>query len=46
MAAKAEGGERVFSGTVEINAIQLGFMISGRAGSSVLDYEGQEYYFG
>ena len=43
--AQDEEEERVFSGTVEINTTQMGFIITGRAGGGVLEYEGHEYYF-
>ena len=38
-------GERVLSGTVEISSIQMAFIISGKAGGGVLEYQGEEYEF-
>jgi hypothetical protein len=43
--AVAEQPEKRFSGTVEINSTQLAFIISGRGGGGVLEFNGQEYYF-
>ena len=43
--ASAQDKERVFSGTIEINSTQFGFIITGRTGGGVLEYEGEEYYF-
>jgi hypothetical protein len=34
-----------FAGTVEINSTQMAFIISGKAGGGVLEFEGQEYPF-
>jgi hypothetical protein len=34
-----------FAGTVEINSTQMAFIISGKAGGGVLEYEGKEYAF-
>ncbi len=37
--------EKVFAGTIEINSTQLAFIISGKSGGGVLEFEGQEYNF-
>ena len=41
----AEEKEKVFAGTIEINSTQLAFMVSGKVGGGVLEFEGEEYYF-
>ena len=45
VSASAEEKPRVLSGTVEINSTQLGFIITGRVGGGVLEFEGKDYNF-
>lgn len=41
----ATGEEKVLSGTVEIDATQLAFIVSGKFGGGVLKFQGKEYAF-
>ena len=44
--AQAAGEENwVFAGTIEINTTQMAFIISGKAGGGVLEFEGKEHAF-
>lgn len=45
-AKAAENDELELAGTVEINSIQVAFMLSGKAGGGVLEFQGKEYTFG
>lgn len=36
---------RYFAGTIEINSVQMAFIISGQTGSGVLEFEGDEHQF-
>jgi len=36
---------RYFAGTIEINSVQMAFIISGQTGGGVLEYAGNEYEF-
>ena len=44
-AAHAQEPGWVFAGTVEINSTQMAFIVSGKAGGGVLEFEGKEYPF-
>jgi hypothetical protein len=41
----ATGEPKVFSGTVEIKSTQVAFLISGKTGGGVLEFQGREYEF-
>jgi len=43
--ASAQPKELVFAGTIEINATQFAFILSGKSGGGVLEFQGKEYKF-
>jgi hypothetical protein len=43
--AQTPESEWVFAGTVEINTTQMAFIVSGKAGGGVLEFEGTEHSF-
>ena len=44
-AASAQEQDWELAGTVEINSTQMAFILSGKLGGGVLEFEGEEYYF-
>ncbi len=44
-AAQTSGGPKVLSGTVEIHSTQVAFLVSGKTGGGVLEFNGGEHYF-